>query len=142
VEFAQEGDRFVGRYANGTKLVIRTGLRFGSCPVRFEGEEGWVETGDSGQIEAHPKSLLGERQFEGGYPSDNHVRAFLDCVKTRQQTVSNAEVAHRSISACHVANACKRLGRPVKWDPAKEKYIDDPEADRLRARPYREPWYL
>jgi hypothetical protein len=110
--------------------------------VRFEGEEGWVETGDSGQLEAHPKSLLGNRGFEGGYPQDNHVRAFLDCVKTRQQPVSNAEASHRSISACHVANICKRLGRPIKWDPVKEECIGDEEANRLRSRAYREPWYL
>ncbi|HOZ49827.1 MAG TPA: Gfo/Idh/MocA family oxidoreductase [Candidatus Hydrogenedentes bacterium] len=142
VEFWNEGDRYIGRYADGSKLVIRTGLRFGSCPVRFEGEEGWVETGDSGELEAYPKSLLGERKFQGGYPPDNHVRAFLDCVKTRQQTVSNAEVAHRSISACHVANICKRLGRPIKWDPAKEQCIDDEDANRLLSRAYREPWYL
>ncbi|MDQ1257028.1 MAG: hypothetical protein QG656_1629 [Candidatus Hydrogenedentes bacterium] len=142
VEFCKEGDRYIGRYANGTKLVIRTGLRFGSCPVRFEGEEGWVETGDSGEIETYPKSLLQEKRFPGGYPPDNHARAFLDSVKSREQTVSNADVAHRSISACHVANICKRLGRPVKWDPAKEAFIDDAEADRLRSRAYREPWYL
>jgi len=142
VEFWREGDRFVGRYADGSKLVIRTGLRFGTCPVRFEGEEGWVETGDSGQIETHPKSLLEERRFQGGYPPDNHVRAFLDCVKTRQQPVSNADVAHRSISACHVANICKRLDRPVKWDPVKEVCIGDEEANRLCSRAYREPWYL
>ncbi len=142
VEFWREGDRFIGRYANGAKLIIRTGLRFGSCPVRFEGEEGWVETGDSGEIETHPKSLLEERKFEGGYPPDNHIRAFLDCVKTRQQTISNADVSHRSISACHVANICKRLDRPVRWDPVKEEFIDDDEANRLRSRAYREPWYL
>ncbi len=142
LEFWREGDRFLGRYANGAKLVIRTGLRFGSCPVRFEGEEGWVETGDSGQMEASPASLLEARRFQGGYPPDNHVRAFLDCVRTRQQPISNADVAHRSISACHVANICKRLGRPVKWDPAKEECPGDEEANRLRSRAYREPWYL
>ncbi len=142
VEFWREGDRFIGRYESGVKLVIRTGLRFGSCPVRYEGEEGWVETGDSGQLEVHPKSLLAERRFQGGYPPDNHVRAFLDCFKTREQTISNAEVAHRSISACHVANICKRLDRPIKWDPAKEQCIDDDEANRLCSRAYREPWYL
>lgn len=142
VEFWKEGDRYLGRYANGAKLIIRTGLRFGSCPVRFEGDEGWVETGDSGEIDAHPKSLLQNRGFEGGYPAANHVRAFLDCVKTREQTISNAEVAHRSISACHVANICKRLGRPIQWDPAKEECIGDEEANRLRSRAYREPWYL
>jgi predicted dehydrogenase len=142
VEFWQEGTWFIGRYANGVKLIIRQGLRFGSCPVKFVGDEGWVETGDSGEIEAYPKSLLGNRGFEGGYPADNHVRAFLDCVKTREQPVSNAEVAHRSISACHVANFCKRLKRPVRWDPVKEECPDDPEANRLRSRAYREPWSL
>ncbi len=141
-EFYTEGNRHIGRYANGLKIVIRTGLRFGSCPVRFEGEEGWVETGDSGLIDAYPKSLLQDRNFEGGYPPDNHVRAFLDCVKTRQQTISNAEVAHRSISVCHVANISKRLGRPVIWDPATETCLGDDEANRLRSRAYREPWYL
>ena len=142
VEFDREGDWWVGKYANGVKLIIRTGLRFGSCPIRFEGEEGWVETGDSGEIEVHPASLLAERQFQGGYPSDNHVRAFLDCVKTRQEPVASGEVAHRSISACHVANVCKRIGRPVRFDPVKEEFIDDDEANRLRSRAYREPWYL
>lgn len=141
-EFYTEGRRHIARYANGMRIVIRTGLRFGSCPVRFEGEEGWVETGDSGLIDAYPKSLLQERGFEGGYPPDNHVRAFLDCVKTRQQTISNAEVAHRSISVCHVANISKRLGRPVIWDPVKEECLGDDEANRLRSRAYRAPWYL
>ncbi len=129
-------------YANGVKLIIRKGLRFGSCPIRFEGEEGWVETGDSGRIETHPKSLLAERKFRGGYPADNHVREFLNCVKTRQQPASTADAAHHSITACHVANICVRLGRPVKWDPAKEKFIGDEEADRLRSRAYRQPWRL
>lgn len=142
VEFWQEGERYIGRYENGSKLVIRRGLRFGSCPVRFEGEEGWVETGDSGEIETYPKSLMGNRWFEGGYPPDNHVRAFLDCVKTREQPIAHAEVAHRSISACHVANLCKRLGRPIQWDPKTETCVGDEEANRMTSRAYREPWYL
>ncbi len=142
VEFWREGDRFLARYANGARLVIRNGLRFGSCPIRIDGDEGYVETGDSGEMEVSPKSLLGDRKFLGGYPPDDHARAFLDCVKSRQQPISNAEVAHRSISVCHVANICKRLGRPVKWDPAKELCIDDPQANRLLSRAYREPWYL
>ena len=130
------------RYANGVKLVIRKGLRFGTCPVRFEGDEGWVETGDSGEIDAEPKSLLEGRNFPGGYPADNHVREFLDCVKTRQQPVSTANAAHHSITACHCANVAVRLRRRVKWDPQKEEFIDDPEANRLRMRAVREPWRL
>lgn len=142
IEYWQEGDRWVSKYENGTKLILRNGLRFGSCPVRFEGDEGWVETGDSGEIDAYPKSLLGNRGFEGGYPPENHVRAFLDSVVSRQQCVATAEVAHRSISACHVTNMVKRLGRPMKWDPITETVLDDPEANRLVGRAYREPWYL
>ena len=142
VEFWRAGKRWIGQYANGAKLIIGNGLRFGSCPVRFEGDEGWVETGDSGEIEAHPKSLLGNRGFEGGYPPENHVRAFLDSVGTREQCISHAEVAHRSISACHLANFVKRLDRPIKWDPATETILDDPEASRLLSRAYRSPWYI
>ena len=130
------------RYANGVKLVIRKGLRFGSCPVRFEGEEGWIETGDSGQMAVHPASLMAERRFHGGYPADDHVREFLNCVKTRQQPRSNADVAHQSITACHVANVCVRLGRPVRWDPAGEKFIGDEQANRLSSRAFRPPWRL
>ena len=69
VEYWKEGDRYMARYADGVKLVIRKGLRFGSCPVRFEGDEGWVETGDSGSVDVHPRSLRGEREFVRGYGS-------------------------------------------------------------------------
>jgi len=141
-EIINEDNDVMARYANGTRLIIRTGLRFGSCPVRFEGEEGWVETGDSGEIEVHPASLLQERKFLGGYPADNHVREFLDCVKSRRQPSSTADVAHHSITACHAANVCVRLGVPVKWDPVKEEFIGNEEANRLRTRPYRQPWRL
>ncbi len=129
-------------YASGADLIIRKGLRFGTCPVRFEGTEGWVETGDSGQFEVFPKSLMAERRFKGGYPQNNHVREFLNCVKSRKQPVATAEGAHRSISTCHVANICVRLGRPVKWDPVKEQFPNDPEANRLVSRAYRHPWRL
>ncbi|MCD6303603.1 MAG: Gfo/Idh/MocA family oxidoreductase [Planctomycetes bacterium] len=129
-------------YANGVELFIQKGLRFGSCPVRFEGDEGWVETGDSGRIECHPASLLAERKFRGGYPADDHVRQFLDCVKTRRQPVSNADVAHHSITACHCANIAVRLGRELRWDPLKEEFIGDEQANRLRSRAYRVPWRL
>ncbi len=137
----KQGD-VAGTYANGVKLIIRSGLRFGSCPVRYEGDEGWVETGDSGQVETHPASLAQERRFRGGYPAEDHVRQFLNCVKTRQQPVSTASSAHHSITACHCANIAYRLGRTVKWDPAKEAFVGDDEANRLRSRAYRQPFRL
>jgi len=144
VEYETVNDRGDVRatYANGVKLLIRKGLRFGSCPVRFEGDEGWVEVGDSGQMEVHPASLRRDERFRGGYPADDHVRQFLDCIQTGRRPASSAEASHRSITACHCANICVRLGRPVRWDPAKEAFVGDAEADRLRLRPYRAPWRL
>ncbi len=129
-------------YANGARVIITKGLRFGSCPVRFEGSEGWVETGDSGGIETYPATLREDRRFAGGYPSDNHVREFLNCVKTRQQPRSTAEASHRSMTACHCANIAVRLGRAVEWDPVREEFPNDEAANRLRSRAYREPWVL
>jgi len=142
VEYWQEGKDFHCRYENGIKLILTEPIGQGSCGVRFEGTEGWIEVDDSGRVAVEPKSLRPTRGLGRGYPVDNHVRNFLDCVKTRQQPVAPAEGAHRSITACHAANICMRLGRPLKWDPIKEEFIGDEEANRLRTRAYREPWQV
>jgi hypothetical protein len=73
---------------------------------------------------------------------DDHVRDFLNSVKSRRQPAAPAEGAHRSITACHAANICRRLGRTVKWDPVAEEFIDDEQANRLASRAYRQPWRL
>ena len=81
--------RLVARYENGVELIFReTGwLPLGSCPVRFEGESGWVETGDSGKLVlSSPELIAGRTVAEiDGYPAMFHVRDFLDCVKSRSQ---------------------------------------------------------
>lgn len=69
-----------------------------------------------------------------------HVRNFLDCVKSRQQPVSDLESGHRVAAACHLANISLRVGRRVRWDAAKEEIVGDPEAARLLVRSYRAPW--
>ena len=137
-----DGRDVTARYANGVKLEIRRGLGHGSCPVRFEGDEGWVETGDNGSVDVYPRSLRGEREFVHGYPAGNHIRNFLDCVRSHQEPVASALTAHHSITACHVANIAMRLGRAIKWDPVAEKVLDCKEGNRLLARAYREPWRL
>jgi predicted dehydrogenase len=142
IEYQLKGKDVEATYANGVRLVIRSNIGAGSCGVRFEGTEGWVQVDDSGQIDVYPQSLQSERRLGKGYPMDDHARNFLDCFKTRRQPIAPAEGAHRSISTCHVANICRRLGRNVKWDPVKEAFIDDPEADRMRSRAYRQPWCL
>jgi predicted dehydrogenase len=131
-------------YANGVKLVFQEGLPSGSClMVRFEGTEGWITVDDNLGLEADPPSLLGPYKAgeRGTYEkATNHIQNFLECIKMRREPVCNAEVAHRATTACHAANICLRLGRPLTWDPAKEEFVGDEVANRMRSRALREPW--
>jgi predicted dehydrogenase len=76
------------------------------------------------------------------YRGDNHHTDFVNAVKTRGKTNAPVEVGARSITVCHLGNVAYELGRPVKWDPAKERFVNDSEADRLFSRPMRAPWHL
>ena len=139
-------DQATARYANGVELVMRNGgwlPNIGSCPVRFEGETGWVETGDSGDVYASTPSLLqGWGNKRAGYPQDSHIRDFFNCVKTRGQPRANAEVACNTHIACHAANIAIFLNRKLTFDPMKHEFIGDAEANRLRSEALREPWHV
>jgi predicted dehydrogenase len=141
-----ENGQLVARYADGVKLVLRNDgwLPLGSCPVRFEGDEGWIETGDSGKFVLSSPALLAGRKVEeiGGYPATFHVRDFLDCVKTRSRPKANADAACYSHIACHAANIAIFLGRKLQYDPQKNEFIGDEQANRLRSEAMREPWRI
>lgn len=145
VEYEPKDGQLHARYANGVKLVMRNDgwLPLGSCPVRFEGDKGWVETGDDGELVASsPELLVNKGAKIGGYPADFHVRDFLDCVKTRAQPRANADAACYSHIACHAANISLLLGRKVVYDPVKHEFPGDEEANRLRSEALREPWRM
>lgn len=145
VEYEPKDGKLFARYANGVKLILRNDgwLPTGSCPVRFEGETGWVETGDNAEMVASSNALLVGRGAKiAGYPADFHVRNFLDCVKSRGQTRANADVACQAHIACHAANISLFLGRKVLYDPKKNEFIGDEEANRLRSEALREPWRI
>ena len=145
VEYEPVGNELHARYANGVKLVMRNDgwLGLGSCPVRFEGDIGWVETGDDADIAASSPSLLVGRGAKiSGYPANFHIRNFLDCVKTRALTRANAEAACHAHIACHAANIALYLKRQVKFDPKTNMFIGDEEANRLRSEALREPWRI
>ncbi len=135
----------VCRYDDGVELVFRekNWIPLGSCPVRFEGSDGWVEAGDSGKMVLSSPELLAGRKVEeiGGYPATFHVRDFLDCVKTRGKPKGNAVAACNAHLACHSAGIAILLGRPVKLDLETYRFIDDEAANRLRSEARREPWY-
>jgi len=127
-------------YANGVKMYLKTG----GGGTRFEGTEGWVYV-NRGKIDAEPKSILssviGPNEIHL-YESRNHMQNFLDCVKSRKDPICNAEIGHRSSTVCHLANIAMLLDRPIRWDPQKEQFPGDDEAQRMTWRPRRAPYIL
>ena len=141
---APKDGQLVARYDDGVELIFREKgwIPLGSCPVRFEGETGWVEAGDSGKLVLSSPELLAGRKVEeiGGYPATFHVRDFLDCVKSRGQPKGNADAACNAHIACHAANIALFLNRKVRYELKKNEFIDDEAANRLRSEALREPW--
>jgi predicted dehydrogenase len=153
VEYEPSATNVTARYANGVKLVLdflKTPFKerpgwvqsLGTCPVRFVGDEGSVEVGDSGGIEVKPASLRGELRGLGSKPTSGldvaaHARNFFDCIKSRGRPAANSQVMRRSHIACHAAALAWLLNRKLRLDPAKEEFIGDDEANSLRALPSR-----
>ncbi len=150
IEYEPTDKSIICRYANGVKLVIdflsdpfgdrspHYITRLGTCPVRFVGDQGSVETGDSGEIVAKPDSLAEElgSQYKrvAGLDVTAHARNFFDCIRSREKTVANPDVMRRSHIASHAAAIAWILGRKLKLDPVKEEFIGDADANLLRSR--------
>jgi predicted dehydrogenase len=110
--------------------------------IKFEGKDGWLFV-TRGKIEASKPEILKDPVTDKEaqvYVSDDHMGNFFECVKTRKPPICDAEVGHRSASLCHLGGIALRLGRRLKWDPAKEEFISDKEANRHVAREQRKPW--
>ena len=110
--------------------------------VRFEGSDGWIFV-TRGKIEASHGDLLTTPLTSSAkrlYASDNHMKNFFDCVRSRQQPICDVEIGHRSVSVCHLGVIAMRLGRPLRWDPAAEQFAGDAEANQWLAREQRKPW--
>lgn len=126
-------------YENDVTLIVSSKERGG---VKFEGTDGWVWA-NRGRHEASSREIYNSKIGEDEvhlYESTDHVKNFIDCVYSRETTVAPIEVAHRSISVAHLGNIALRTGRDLNWDPEREKFVDDPGADDMLNRPYREPW--
>ena len=150
VRFEKQGNALIGTYQNGLRLVMRrAGFNGegdwsvkGTCPVRFEGETGWVETDDRGElVTSDPKLLEGKPAGSAsGTTPTRHAREFLDCITSRQAPRGNASVAARTHVACHAAAIAETLNRPLDFNPMTGVFKDDEEANRLTHWSYREPW--
>jgi predicted dehydrogenase len=130
-------------YANGVKVICAdTGKN--KQGILFEGTEGWVYV-KRGHIDANPKPLLtstiGPDEIHL-YKSNDHKANFLGCIKTRNETVAPVEVGHRSCTVCLLGEIAMRLGKKLKWDPERERFTNDDQANRMLSRPMRSPWHL
>ncbi len=138
------------KYADGTDLFCHTqtqsyedGTKFGNG-VKFTGTDGWIFVSRS-EIQASDPELL--KIGLGGndirlYKSDDHHQNWLDSIRSREKCICDVAIGHRSVSICHIGNISARLHRPLQWDPQKEEFVGDAEANRMLSRPMRAPWHL
>ena len=137
--------RFKNTYANGVQIVVANASQqphgMGAC---WYGENGqWIHVKRGGMKASSPeilKTVLGPND-KRLYKSTDHKQNFLDCIKSRQKTITPVETAHRSISAGLLGEIAMLTGRDLKWDPVKETFIGDEAANRYLSRPMRAPWH-
>ncbi|MGD0596643.1 MAG: Gfo/Idh/MocA family oxidoreductase [Sedimentisphaerales bacterium] len=134
------------KYANGLTMIIANDRQLphgmGTC---WYGDKGWLHVTRDEPIHANPKSVVDEVIGPNEihlYESKDHHQNFLDCVKSRRETITPAEVAHRSLTPALLGEIAMLTGRKLKWDPEKEVIVGDEEANRMLSRPMRSPWHL
>jgi myo-inositol 2-dehydrogenase/D-chiro-inositol 1-dehydrogenase len=133
--------RAEGMYANGVRLIMETGDPAG---VRFEGDRGFVFV-RRGAIDPSDRELLREKIREDEiklYRSTNHMKDFLECMRSRKDPVAPVEAGHRSNSICVITHIAMKLGRKLRWNPEAELFINDDEANRWLDYPHRKPWTM
>jgi len=133
------------KYANG--IPMTHGGRAGDARVNgvlFEGTKGKVEV-NRGYLKTTPDTLkdqkIGADQIHL-YDSKNHYTDWLDAIRKRSDPICKIEIGASSVTVCHLGNIAYKLKRPLKWDPKREVFIGDDEANRLLTRAMRSPWQI
>jgi hypothetical protein len=128
------------------KAVPETARLAGLFGGVFVGERGWVTSlYGAGPIDGGPEEIFREMDLKVRDPKmsgNNHHANWFECIRTRQKPSSHEEIGHRSASLGHLVTIAFRLGRSLKWDPAKEEFIGDDQANRMRSRAMRAPWRI
>lgn len=129
------------KYANGV-TVYHGGGSGGKAGVEFIGTKGRVMV-NRGYLETDPPELLDQPIGPNDLhliESPGHHQNWLDCIRTRRRPICDVEIGASSVIVCHLGNIAYRLGRPLKWNPETQAFVDDDEASRLVSRPMRAPW--
>jgi predicted dehydrogenase len=136
-----------GKKTTGLKFTYANGVEMfhggpGGC--LFIGTQGTIYV-DRGELSSAPQKILKERLDKNAkrvYHATDHKKNWLECIRSKKETICPAEVGHRSATVCHLANIAYQLGRALRWDPEKEQFVKDGEANKLVDHPLREPWKL
>ena len=132
-------------YANGLEMTVANASQLPhGMGVCWYGADGWVHVNRGGIKVSNPdlmRDTVGPHE-KRLYRSDDHFQNFLDCIKSRQETVTPVDIAHRSISVGLLCEIAMLTGRKIQWDPQTETIANDPEASRLLSRPMRSPWHI
>jgi predicted dehydrogenase len=142
------------RYADGTRIICATRLEPGkhfipqgwdpetpisNFGVLFVGDEGWIHVERYGLLNCYPHRLQ-QRKFSKLHAVEDNHRDWLDCIRTRRRPRADVEIGACSTILAHLGCIALWTGRALKWDPVKEEFIDDTQANSFRARATRQPW--
>ena len=141
------------RYANGVEVRLtfpdqepyrgpRNGAIFVGEDCKIEINRNKFTTNPPDFIKNGPDPQLAEKWEGDGWVAKGHVENWFDCIRTRQKPNADVEIGHRTASLCQLLVITRQLGRRLKWDPDKEIFLDDDEANALLDRPRREGWEL
>jgi len=151
------GDFMVkAEYANGVTCYVNSEY---PVVIRYEGTEGWIAAGPGSYkvtssdpvpinknaklLDASDPKILSSEIKENEihlYKAENQHGNWLECIKSRKLPISPAEIGHRSCSVCLLSDIAMKLSRKLFWDPAKEHFINDYEANTMLSRPQRKPY--
>ena len=129
-------------YANGVTMTHEDFNR--GYAVRFIGTKGIIDI-SRGFFDTLPGKLTSHVFTDSEtklYECNDHYQNWLDCIRTRKQPICPAEIGHRTASVCFLANIGYELNRPLNWNPAKEEFVNDAEANKLRSGFLRSPWKM
>lgn len=137
------------KYPNNIDFVIAGGYDDIQGGAKWIGPNGWVQV-DRGNFKASNTDWIREIQKldkkddlkVSVYKSENHHQNFLDCIKSRQRTITPVEIAHRSQTPGHLGYIAATVGRKLKWDAVKQEIIGDAEATALLTKKMRAPWHI
>jgi len=110
----------------------------------FVGDGGWIHVGREGYLRSWPEEIV-HRPLpspDGAHPVNNHHQDWFNCIRTRRRTACDVATGVRSTAVSHLGCIAHWLARPLRWDPARQQFLNEPEANRWRSRPMREPWAL